>query len=212
MTWTIDKQFNFCYGHRVWSQKLNEAFCQSGDTETKCKHLHGHEATVHVFLESTKLNEQAMVTDFKHLGWVKDFIDTYVDHKFIVDRNDPAFDKIVGGSIDHDDLFFGEELLLADAPLTSLRLQPIEVPGVPEMIVGYTIDCNDFEHNDPEDRITPTQREVLSGFTIVDFVPTSENLARWLHGFISPKMDQLGVKTARIEWFETPKSRSTFTP
>jgi 6-pyruvoyltetrahydropterin/6-carboxytetrahydropterin synthase len=53
--WVIDKQFSFCYGHRVWSQKLVAEYCETGDTACKCRHLHGHEGLVHVFLEGDTL-------------------------------------------------------------------------------------------------------------------------------------------------------------
>ena len=54
--WQIDKRIDFCYGHRVWTQKLNEAYCADGDTEMKCRHLHGHEGSVQVFLTSEELD------------------------------------------------------------------------------------------------------------------------------------------------------------
>ena len=85
--WKIDKQFSFCYGHRVWSQKLHGEYCESGDTSCKCRHIHGHEGLVHLFLEAGEL-ERGMVTDFKHLGWLKNFLDDNLDHKFIIDLNE----------------------------------------------------------------------------------------------------------------------------
>ena len=41
MHWKISKEFEFCYGHRVWSQTLNTEFSLDGCL--KCRHLHGHQ-------------------------------------------------------------------------------------------------------------------------------------------------------------------------
>ena len=49
MKWEISKEFDFCYGHRVWSQTLNIDF--SLDACLKCRHIHGHEGKVIVYLE-----------------------------------------------------------------------------------------------------------------------------------------------------------------
>lgn len=87
MGWKIAKQFDFCYGHRVWGQKLNEEY--SLTIHCKCRHLHGHQAQVIIYLESDKLNSQGMVVDFGNLQWFKQFLDDVVDHKFIIDKNDP---------------------------------------------------------------------------------------------------------------------------
>ena len=81
--WSIDKKFSFCYGHRVWSQELKHTLCESHDARPKCRHLHGHEAHVNVYLESDVL-ENGMVTDFNHLGWLKDFFNQTIDHKFLL--------------------------------------------------------------------------------------------------------------------------------
>ena len=88
--WVIDKQFSFCYSHRVWSQELKEDFCATGDNQCKCRHWHGHEGLVHVFLEGDTL-ERGMVTDFKHLGWLKNFLDDQV--------NDQTSGKIKGKTL-----------------------------------------------------------------------------------------------------------------
>ena len=37
-THTIDKQIDFCFGHRVWTQNLDAKF--SIDDLCKCRHLH----------------------------------------------------------------------------------------------------------------------------------------------------------------------------
>lgn len=90
--WKISKEFEFCYGHRVWSQSLNIEF--SIDSCLKCRHLHGHQGKVIVYLESSSLKD-GMVTDFKHLTWFKHFLDDVLDHKFIVDINDPLFSTLI---------------------------------------------------------------------------------------------------------------------
>ncbi len=86
--WKIKKSFQFDYGHRVWTQNLQKDF--SCDTELKCRFLHGHRGVVEITLLSNKLDAAGMVTDFKHLNWFKKFLDEVIDHKTIMDINDPA--------------------------------------------------------------------------------------------------------------------------
>lgn len=205
--WVIDKQFSFCYSHRVWSQQLKTEFCASGDTQCKCRHIHGHEGLVHVFLEGDTL-ERGMVTDFKHLGWLKDFLDSNIDHKFIMDRNDPYFDKqmnIVGGiQVDGDRQYI--EILDEDdrnAVFTAIDLVPVFVPGTTH-VAGYTLDV----HNSGLKRTE--EIEVYEGYFIVDFLPTSEHLCKWVFDAVDAKMSLIDVKTKQIDWYETPKSRSSY--
>ena len=89
----ITKSFECDYGHRVHNQSLNKDY--SIDECWVCRHLHGHRMNVSITLSAEKLTD-GMVTDFKHLNWFKDFIDTVVDHKFIIDINDPLFEVITG--------------------------------------------------------------------------------------------------------------------
>jgi len=193
--WTIDKQFGFCYGHRVWTQQLIKEYCEQGDVSCKCKHLHGHEAAVHVFLESSTLT-RGMVTDFKHLGWLKEFIDTYLDHKFIMDVNDPLFQTVVKPS-----LLLNKDIICSDElPLKEVRL-PVSL-----YTFGYIVDQSKLRSD-----IAPEMLEYLLGFFFVTFVPTSEHLSEFLYLLVCEKMKAFSEITVRkVEWFETPKSRSSY--
>jgi len=236
MTWVIDKQFSFCYGHRVWSQQLIGDYCETGDACCKCRHLHGHEGLVHVFLEADEL-ERGMVTDFKHLGWLKNFLDDNLDHKFIIDRNDPWFEKIINGRLTVVERYAMtgpvaelETIPVLDisgkepeqppvpsvvnnynegwvqpAPERYIPLMPSYVPGT-EHLGGYNLDVVGLVGENLEG----PEEEFYEGFFIVDFLPTSENLSKWVFDCVKAKMDLINVKTNRVDWFETPKSRSSY--
>ncbi|MFW2379543.1 6-carboxytetrahydropterin synthase [Aliarcobacter butzleri] len=172
MKWEISKEFDFCYGHRVWSQTLNIDF--SLDACLKCRHLHGHQGKVIVYLESNELNN-SMVTDFKHLNWFKAFLDDVLDHKFILDINDPLFSTLVP-NIKKEDLIKFDE--------------------------GYfSINLTNFKNE---------ELELYESYVVVDFVPTSENLSAWFLKIVQGKMNGLNIKVSKIEFLETPKSKSTF--
>lgn len=201
--WVIDKQFDFCYGHRVWSQLLNADYCESGDACAKCRHLHGHQGEIHVFLEGNEL-ERGMVTDFKHLGWFKNFIDDNLDHKFILDMNDPWFVQILNAQ----PIYSQEKELIklsATQPLNTkegreIKTIPVYVPGT-EVLVGYSLDVSDM--SGPEE-------EFYEGFFLVNFIPTSENLTKWLFECVQAKMALINVRTTRVTLNETPKSRADY--
>lgn len=88
----IFKQFEFDYGHRVWTQKLNKEY--SLDNRTVCRHLHGHRGIIIIELFGEP-DSSGMVTDFKHLNWFKKWVDDNIDHKFLIDINDPLFTSII---------------------------------------------------------------------------------------------------------------------
>ncbi|HRN00382.1 MAG TPA: 6-carboxytetrahydropterin synthase, partial [Aliarcobacter cryaerophilus] len=114
-------------------------------------------------------------TDFKHLNWFKKFLDDVIDHKFIIDINDPLF-KTLLPNIDKKDLISFKE--------------------------GYkTVDLTNFKNE---------LLELYESYIIVDFVPTSENISAWLLNIVQNKMDKLSIKVSKIEFLETPKSKSTF--
>lgn len=185
MTWIIDKTFSFCYGHRVWTQKLDGEY--AADLKCACRHLHGHEGKMQVFLTPNRpgashngLDATGMVTDFRHLEWLKKWINEYIDHQFIIDKHDPLYNQIVG----------------------ERGLVPVLVPGT-DYVAGYHLDLTGLEENTPE-------YEYYEGFMVVDFVPTSEKLSAWMAELVEVKMQKLGVRVHHIDWWETPRSRSTY--
>jgi 6-pyruvoyltetrahydropterin/6-carboxytetrahydropterin synthase len=178
MAWIIDKTFEFCYGHRVWTQKLNGEY--AADLKCACRHLHGHEGKMMVHLTAPTLDNTGMVTDFRHLEWLKKWINAYIDHQFIIDKSDPLYGKIIGDR----------------------GLVPVTVPDT-DYVAGWHLDLSGLEEATPE-------YEYYEGFMVVDFVPTSERLSEWMANLVEVKMRKLGVTVESIEWWETPKSRSVF--
>jgi len=174
MYWEISKEFDFCYGHRVWSQVLNQEFALK--TCFACRHLHGHQGKIVVHLQSDTLKD-GMVTDFGHLNWFKTFLDDTLDHKFIVDINDPLFSTLLPHFKDKVNLIEHKD--------------------------GYkTVDFSSIK-DEPRHIF-----EMYEGYVIVDFVPTSENISTWLLKTIQKKMSKIDIKVSRVEFLETPKSKS----
>jgi 6-pyruvoyltetrahydropterin/6-carboxytetrahydropterin synthase len=180
MTWIIDKTFEFCYGHRVWTQKLNGEY--AADLKCACRHLHGHEGKMQVFLTAPELDQTGMVTDFRHLEWLKKWINENIDHQFVIDIHDPLYTQITSDR--------------------GKSLREIVVPGT-DFVAGSVISLDGLDPNTPE-------YEYYEGFFIVDFVPTSENLSKWMADVVEVKMQKLGVTVHHIDWWETPKSRSVY--
>lgn len=196
----IDKSFSFCYGHRVHNQRLDTQFTDNGDGCLACRHLHGHEGLIKVFLEEidTGVNVQStgMVTDFKHLGWFKNFIDDVLDHKLILDLEDPLNSENLIWLLDDNE----------EIDMDCLHKMP-EGYWIPNM--QMILDSMDrFKDVNPLD--SPKNKAILEkyeGVVMVDFVPTSENLAGWLLQVAQKKMATLdNVQVKAVEYWETPKS------
>lgn len=182
----IGKQFDFTYGHRVWSQELIEGY--SEDMCLACRHLHGHQGKIIVYLENMKdpnILEKGMVTDFKHLGWFKKWVDDNLDHKFIMDINDPVREKLF--------------------PITKFN-------NTYEFDSLFRVDENNFYTlwEDIFENLSPSEKEVYEGLIFVDFVPTSENLSKWLCTVVNRKMNKIGIQCSHIQFYETPKSESNY--
>jgi 6-pyruvoyltetrahydropterin/6-carboxytetrahydropterin synthase len=175
MKWEIDKEFHFEMGHRVWAQKLNHVEL-SISTECACKHLHGHSYSIKVFLGSDTLDHSEMVTDFKNLNFMKQFVDDVLDHKFMIDINDPNFDMITASHL-------------------------------PEIA-----DFKNFTNLGSLDWVGLTEGEQLhyNSFVLVDFVPTSENICKYLFEYAQSRIGDVAKVTA-VELWETKKSHCRYT-
>ena len=192
--WIIDKEFAACFGHRVHNQRLDTRFTDGGNACLACRHLHGHQMIIKVFLESNNIDENDMVTDFKHLGWFKNFVDDVIDHKFVIDIKDPLIQDISNMCYKREDM-----------------IEIAEGYWLPDM---SKIRC-ELDTNIKEGILTEIQAQAIfekyEGLVYVDFVPTSERLTEWLFGIVEEKMKDLsGVKVNAVEYWETPKSHSRF--
>lgn len=183
MKYEIDKEFSFCYGHRVHNQTLNSKF---SDGLCKCRHLHGHNGKLKIGLSSGVL-ENGMVTDFKHLDFIKEIVDDVFDHKFIVDINDPLFDDLFNNTKQH--------LIFSD-------LHGIQIGRVSKAAIDRLSSGN------------PAIREKLEGVVVVNFVPTSEKLCTMFGEMASNALQGLQLQHARVsyvEFWETEKSHCKVT-
>lgn len=167
--WIIDKSFNFEMGHRVWAQELKHTHL-SISTECACKHLHGHSYTLKVFLKSEKLDQSSMVTDFKNLNFMKQFIDTTLDHKFMIDINDPNFELIT--SIDPQDL-------------------PENVNNFTNL--GELVTTSIYA-------VSEFRKLHLDSFVLVNFVPTSENICVFLSDYAQSHLKDIATVSAVELW------------
>lgn len=173
MKWVIDKEFHFEMGHRVWAQKLDRPDL-SISTDCACKHLHGHSYAIKVFLGADQLDQSQMVTDFKNLNFMKEFVDNVLDHKFMVDVNDPNFEIITG----------------TEPPLTT-NFENFLNLGISEPSPNEQIQLH------------------RNSFVLVDFVPTSENICKYLKLYAQERIGNFAKVTA-VELWETKKSHCRY--
>lgn len=184
----IGKEFEFDYGHRVHNQVLNKEYAIND--HCKCRHLHGHRAKLTVWL-SGELNSEGMVTDFNHLNWLKQLIDNDFDHKFILDIDDPLSENNIRnswGSNAHKDFKKKFETMFY---LTANKLKDYPLLGSIIHDFGWA-------------------KEIRDSVVYVPFNPTAENLAMMFFTMIAPKMYGIGVRVSKVEFHETPKSKTVF--
>ena len=78
MTYKVTRVIDFCYGHRLMNY------------EGECRHLHGHNGRIEVDIEADETDYRGMVVDFADIrDVVKTWIDDNLDHRMILNRDDP---------------------------------------------------------------------------------------------------------------------------
>jgi len=179
----LSKSFDFCYGHRVFSQDVNGDYAEND--ECPCHRQHGHAGNVTVHMETEVLDHRGFVIDFKELGFVKMFFNNYIDHRFILSTQDPNFRIILGLGPDDDIPPMTKDVLMLD-----------EVAGHMFDLTGYT---EDYQTH-------------LSSFIVVDFNPTSEELAKWIYKLVSNVISRspFECKVEKVVWSETPKTQAVY--
>lgn len=197
--WTIDKQFDFCFGHRVWSQDLNTKYSLDGCLA--CRHLHGHQGKVKLFLAANEL-QKGMVTDFKHTNIFKKWLDDVMDHKFIIDRNDPLFSDLCG------DILLNEDPSLAWYDNLIVFYNKDYHFARPDLdILHENFSCTPWSEERKRALI-----EKYEGLIVVNFIPTSENLCKWWWEVANKMLNGLGIDVVAVEYWETPKSHCRYQP
>ncbi len=196
--WVIDKSFDYCYGHRVWSQTLDPKY--SLDSCLACRHLHGHQGKVKLFLGANNL-KHGMVTDFKHTNIFKKWLDDTLDHKFIIDMNDPLFEDLAG------DLCLSEKnkRTFDDLMVTVNTEYNFAIPDLEQLMA---LNVWDELRDDQKQAIF----EKYEGIIIVDFIPTSENICKFIYEVANKMLKELGIDVVAVEYWETPKSHCRYQP
>ena len=159
MYYEITKQFNLSIGHRVWSQHLDPIL--SCGAKNKCRHLHGHNITVSVTLQSQlQYLTDGLVLDFGNLAFFKSFLDKALDHKFLLDLNDPIL-----------------EIMFPTPLQPHLKLHTIYPTklGVPTA----------FKYISTNPDWTPEQAEYYNSFVFMEGVPTAELLSYNLYTLLN---------------------------
>jgi len=177
----ISKEFDCCYGHRVYTQELDKEY--SIDDRCKCRHLHGHQGKIIVHLKAETLTN-SMVIDFNMINWFKKFVDDVIDHKFLVAINDPFLTSFIFNKLRD----YNEQMLIPNGDECYYRyIDPLVYKDAPLH-----------------------EQEIYEGLIIVPFVPTAENFSEWIYNIVADKMKPLQVTVHKVTFYETPKCQSTY--
>ncbi len=174
MAHTIYKEFHGCFGHRVWNQNLEEKYADS--TQCTCRHLHGHNFKTVVYLTSDKL-VNGMVTDFKHLGAFKNWLDRVMDHKTLFDISDPMIPTLL--------------------PKAQIERAILELKD------------SLFAIPETKNELTEIEYELYAGVVFVNFVPTAENISKWIFEAVNTMLPE-GVRCNKVAFWETDKAGAIY--
>ena len=170
-------------GHRVWSQKLDKTF--SEDDELCCRRLHGHVYTAKIGLRSIYHLTRGMVTDFKHLNFVKTIIDKDWDHRFMIDASDPMLPNLFPEFENIDPKYIKDSGFYKNFDLSQSDFDKV----TKERIEGFVV--VDF---------VPTSENIC------------ECLFQIVQHKMRELLREEGIKLAFVELWETPKSHCRYEP
>lgn len=208
----IQKSFEIDFGHRVWTQQLDENF--SGISTCPCKLLHGHRGKFILELEGVVDPRTGMVVDFKNLDFIKKLINNLFDHKFLIDINDPFLDKQIRDwsvdstcsiltnmnnviAVQSQDIYNGctHKEIMIQLMKSNPKLNKIA------FTVNKDMKCADDEW--------------LCSFTFCNFVPTAENISaavlETIKNLMSPSIFA-GVELTSVQFYETPTGSAIALP
>lgn len=204
MKHVISKSFDFCYGHRVHTQRLKEELAET--THCRCRHLHGHQGRLEVRLAAPTLDDSSMVTDFHHLNWFKTFIDTYIDHKMLLDIEDALINTFVPSCVSpflYPELYhvvgnYKEPDRIRAYHFITPSAEAVKKAGESVREMG--------------ERAEAGMIEMMEGLVLVPFVPTSERLSEFLYCVSADRLEREveGVKVLEVEFNETPKTSAIY--
>ena len=143
-----------------------------------------------------------MVTDFKHTNIFKKWLDDIMDHKFIIDINDPLF-----GDLCSDLLLKENESLSWHENLIAIYNNDYKFarPDLDKLYENFS--CTPWSEERKQALV-----EKYEGLIIVDFVPTSERLCQWWYEVANKMLNGLGIDVVAVEYWETPKSHCRYQP
>ena len=195
-SWTTNREFDIDYAHRTWTGNTLERL------------LHGHHSTIQVAIESDK------ETTYRMLDWFELFLDANLEHRFILGLEDPWLINIINGKpvywktaaavvdsrgtsqvVDAGDLHSIETTMrLNTSDGKDLHAVPVFVPGT-DHLAGYHLETR---------RLSGPEQEFFGSFFLVDFEPTSRNLAQWIFQCVQAKMNLTNVRTTGVLFSEAP--------
>jgi len=195
---TVGKQVRWHMGHRVWTQDLGHY------TKNKCTKLHGHEYVLDIQLSVpiSAFDASGMVIDFSVLGRLKKWIDIYLDHRLMLDINDPMLEALLQPVYAYLDdnttmlivgiyhipitqaLVFVEQFpsylsehSIASHPVHDVKELKTLLSSVRELVKEYPFEILVLL-DIPNTRDASLWYPIVNSYVLVGLVPTAENIAQ----------------------------------
>lgn len=199
---SISKTINFVAGHRVPSQDLSKI--GFNNVPNKCRHIHGHEYKLQVFLGSEKLGEDEMVLDFTFFNYFREFIDKVIDHKFIAYYKDELVWKMLLGINKNDKRFkaFISDISITEKDTLKDKIKTIEINQYPTVVI---YDSELYEDDLKNFKFTLTVTADEFHVVLLPFVPTAENLSIYFKNVFQKILPE-NINIDKILLYETEKA------